>query len=179
MLSTSYELAIRQATPEDAALLSELSTATFYDTFGSQNSPADMEAYLSSNFQVGQIREEFREQCTKYLIAEIQGKAVGYAKLGKKEVPEALEGMKFLELERLYVLTDYQNHKVGAALMSACIQCCVTQEFDVLWLGVWEHNTRAKKFYQDFGFIKFGEHPFVLGSDVQTDWMMKLDLIQN
>ena len=60
--------------------------------------------------------------------------------------------------------------------MHACIQYAAAQGFDVLWLGVWEYNTKARNFYKDFGFVKFGEHPFVLGSDVQTDWMMKLDL---
>ena len=176
MSGNTFDLSLRDATPADAALLSELSKATFSDTFASQNSLADMEAYLSSTFLIDDIRLELSEPSTKYLIAEFQGKAIGYAKLGEKELPKALEGKKVIELERLYVLKEYHGRKVGATLMHASIQYAAAQGFDVLWLGVWEYNTKARNFYKDFGFVKFGEHPFVLGSDVQTDWMMKLDL---
>ncbi len=45
-----------------------------------------------------------------------------------------------------------------------------------VWLGVWEHNYKAIKFYQDKGFVCFGEHVFVLGEDRQTDFLMKKTL---
>jgi ribosomal protein S18 acetylase RimI-like enzyme len=45
-----------------------------------------------------------------------------------------------------------------------------------LWLGVWEKNERAINFYHRWGFEKFGEHDFILGDDVQTDWLMKKEL---
>jgi ribosomal protein S18 acetylase RimI-like enzyme len=44
-----------------------------------------------------------------------------------------------------------------------------------LWLGVWEHNRGAIRFYERHGFVKFGEHPYYVGNDCQTDWMMRLD----
>ena len=47
---------------------------------------------------------------------------------------------------------------------------------EYVWLGVWEHNHKAIKFYQDKGFVRFGEHVFVLGEDRQTDFLMKKTL---
>jgi ribosomal protein S18 acetylase RimI-like enzyme len=47
---------------------------------------------------------------------------------------------------------------------------------DFVWLGVWEHNTAAIKFYQRHGFTKFGEHPYYVGNDKQMDWLMRIDL---
>jgi ribosomal protein S18 acetylase RimI-like enzyme len=41
-----------------------------------------------------------------------------------------------------------------------------------LWLGVWERNARGIRFYQREGFTHVGAHPFILGRDVQTDWIM-------
>lgn len=45
-----------------------------------------------------------------------------------------------------------------------------------VWLGVWENNHRAIKFYSKNGFEKFDTHIFKLGDEEQLDWMMKLDL---
>jgi ribosomal protein S18 acetylase RimI-like enzyme len=47
---------------------------------------------------------------------------------------------------------------------------------DFVWLGVWEENTRAINFYQKNGFVAFDKHIFKLGSDEQTDIMMRLQL---
>jgi ribosomal protein S18 acetylase RimI-like enzyme len=48
--------------------------------------------------------------------------------------------------------------------------------FNSLWLGVWEHNTKAISFYKSLGFIPYGEHDFHLGSDRQRDILMRLEL---
>ncbi|RYY96378.1 MAG: GNAT family N-acetyltransferase, partial [Chitinophagaceae bacterium] len=45
-----------------------------------------------------------------------------------------------------------------------------------LWLGVWEENGRAIGFYRKNGFAAFGSHVFRLGTDEQTDILMKLPL---
>ena len=41
-----------------------------------------------------------------------------------------------------------------------------------LWLGVWERNTRAISFYEQWQFATVGDHKFSLGSDNQTDLIM-------
>ena len=45
-----------------------------------------------------------------------------------------------------------------------------------IWLGVWEENPRATRFYQKNGFVAFGKHIFKLGDDEQTDILMKRPL---
>ncbi|MEJ2584567.1 MAG: hypothetical protein P8Z38_05830 [Robiginitalea sp.] len=45
-----------------------------------------------------------------------------------------------------------------------------------LWLGVWEENKEAIRFYKRHGFVTFGKHPYYIGSDRQMDWMMQLVL---
>ena len=45
-----------------------------------------------------------------------------------------------------------------------------------VWLGVWEKNEKALKFYKKNGFYRIGEHSFVIGNDVQTDYIMRKDL---
>jgi diamine N-acetyltransferase len=48
--------------------------------------------------------------------------------------------------------------------------------FDLIWLGVWEHNVRAQAFYKHMGFEKFSSHIFMVGNDPQTDFLMKKNL---
>ena len=50
------------------------------------------------------------------------------------------------------------------------------KSMNFIWLGVWEENHRAIKFYEKNGFKVFGKHKFVLGKDVQTDLLMKLKI---
>jgi len=47
---------------------------------------------------------------------------------------------------------------------------------DVMWLGVWEYNPRAQRFYEKNGFQVCGKHTFLLGSDPQTDLLMQKQL---
>lgn len=41
------------------------------------------------------------------------------------------------------------------------------------WLGVWERNDRAIRFYARHGYERCGEHVFQLGDDAQTDYIMQ------
>jgi ribosomal protein S18 acetylase RimI-like enzyme len=50
------------------------------------------------------------------------------------------------------------------------------KNFAYRWLGVWEKNLRAIRFYEKNDFVKFGQHIFHLGDDPHTDVMMKLVL---
>jgi ribosomal protein S18 acetylase RimI-like enzyme len=61
---------------------------------------------------------------------------------------------------------------VGKALMAKCMEIASESEKDLVWLGVWEQNVRAIRFYSHWGFRKFSEHVFMLGDDRQTDWLM-------
>ncbi|MGB5647238.1 MAG: GNAT family N-acetyltransferase, partial [Muriicola sp.] len=80
------------------------------------------------------------------------------------------------ELERIYVLTHYQGQGIGDWIMEQVIRLAKEAEKRFIWLGVWEKNTAAIRFYEKKGFIKFGKHPYYIGKDKQMDWLMKLDL---
>lgn len=82
-----------------------------------------------------------------------------------------------MEISRIYVVNTAISTGIGKALMEECIQVAIQKNKEVIWLGVWEHNTRAISFYKKFGFIQFGTHLFMLGDDAQTDWLMKKELI--
>jgi len=69
---------------------------------------------------------------------------------------------------------------IGQGIGSEFIRISETQAkewgLSHIWLGVWEHNYPAQDFYKKKGFVRFSEHVFVLGNDVQTDFLMKKDI---
>lgn len=81
-----------------------------------------------------------------------------------------------LEVQRIYVLEEYKGKKIGKSLIQKAIQTSKDNNLDYVWLGVWEHNINAIRFYEKQGFEKFDTHIFKLGDDEQTDNLMKLTL---
>lgn len=164
---------IRHGKVDDADLLSELGARTFSETFAADNRPEDMDAYLGAAFGRTQQAAELADPDSIFLIAEVEGVAAGYAKLHPGRAPESITGQRPIELVRLYVAQAWLGHGVGAALMSACLGEARRKDYRTLWLGVWEHNNRARAFYRKWEFRDVGQHIFQLGDDPQTDILME------
>ncbi|WP_243428090.1 GNAT family N-acetyltransferase [Clostridium rhizosphaerae] len=60
------------------------------------------------------------------------------------------------------------------ARIKKAIEIGKINNLNYIWLGVWEHNVAAIRFYEKQGFVKFDTHIFKLGDDEQTDNLMKL-----
>ena len=170
------DLTIRHGTLADAALLSELGARTFTETFAADNSPEDLSAYLATSFNVAQQTAELEDPGSTFLIAEVDGRAAGYAMLREGEPEKGVEGANPVELVRLYVSHDWLGRGIGEQLMRACIDEARQAGHETLWLGVWERNARAQAFYRKWNFRTVGEHMFQLGSDLQRDFLMERTL---
>jgi len=169
-------LTIRRGTLEDAGLLSELGASTFSETFAADNTPEDLAAYVAVSFNVAQQTAELEDPASTLLIAEVDGRAAGYAKLHDGEAEKGVEGAKPVELVRLYVSRDWLGRGIGEQLMRACIDEARQAGHETIWLGVWERNPRAIAFYEKWGFRRAGEKRFVVGTDSQRDHVMALRL---
>ena len=170
---TGKKIAIRTATETDNVLLAELGRRTFFDTFAKDNTPENTAAYLAASFSPEIQAGKLADAATIFLIAEIDGAPAGYAqlKLGAR-LPE-ISGERTIEIERIYSEHAWIGHGVGAALMSACIELAAQKCCDTIWLGVWDQNPRAIAFYTKWGFKMTGSHVFMLGSEVQNDYLMQ------
>lgn len=100
----------------------------------------------------------------------------GYMKLNEAPSQSDVNDKASLEIERVYVLSKYQGEGLGTLLMDKAISIAKERGKDYIWLGVWEKNEKALTFYKKHGFHTIDEHSFVIGSDVQTDYLMRLDL---
>jgi ribosomal protein S18 acetylase RimI-like enzyme len=166
-------ITIRYATAADAENIALLSRKSFYDTFVEFNTKEDMDKFMNESFSMQVLMDEVKEKEHIFLTAFIDDELIGYAKITESKNPPELENINAIEIMRLYAAQKTIGKGVGKALMEKCIALAAEKNKQIIWLGVWEHNQRAISFYTKFGFEKFGEHDFILGNDVQTDWLMK------
>lgn len=167
------DIQIQYAAAKDAAPIAALSRQTFYDTFAASNTKEDMDKFMSESFSTEALMNEVTADGNIFLVAVMDGELVGYAKMLLSANPPELGNANAIEIGRIYAAQKTIGKGVGKALMQQCLQIAAEKGRELVWLGVWEHNQRAINFYTKFGFEKFGQHDFVLGNDVQTDWLMK------
>jgi ribosomal protein S18 acetylase RimI-like enzyme len=169
---------IRQASLADAAALAAFASRVFGEVFGPQNDAADMASYLAEAFAPHIQHAEIATPGSIVLLAERPGtrEIVGYAHLVTAEAPACVSGPSPIELKRLYVDPAIHSRGLGKRLLDEAIARAKEAGAETVWLGVWEHNGKAQRFYLREGFTRAGEHAFVLGSDTQTDWIMQRSL---
>jgi ribosomal protein S18 acetylase RimI-like enzyme len=172
-MSQNPEVTIRRAERADVGLLVELGARTFAQTFATDNTAEDMDAYIAASFNFTQQTAELADPASIFLIAEVNGVAAGYAKLYAGEPARGVDGPEPIELVRLYVSSEWLGLGIGEALMRACVNEAKQAGHRTIWLGVWERNGRAQAFYRKWNFHTVGEHVFQLGSDPQTDILMQ------
>lgn len=158
---------VRPGRPEDAADLSIFARQIFCDTFGEQNTAEDMDAYLKGAFSTEIQLGELTNPDLQVFIAQRDGAIIGYAMTRIGSAEPCVADPTALEIQRIY------GKGVGAALMRRCLAHALWLGRDHTWLGVWEHNHRAVRFYHRYGFVNCGTHEFLLGQDPQIDTIMQ------
>lgn len=171
-------LVVRRGGPADAAMLTALGARTFHETFAADNRSEDMAAYMAEAYGEAQQRNELVAPDGAYLIGEIDGTPAAYVYLRAARRPAAIEepaaahGGPTIEIVRFYVDAPFHGRGIAHAMMDAAVAEAVRRGGGTLWLGVWERNARAIRFYQKAGFVDGGAHTFMLGSDLQHDRIM-------
>ena len=169
---------IRQAGVDDAKVLTDLAYTTFWDAFAHhpKNAPDDLHHYMRQAFNIDQITAELGDDKSIFLIAELDGEPAGYAKIIIDALEPGISAEQPVELNRLYSHQQFLGKGIGQALMDACLSRAKQDNRDVMWLGVWEYNPRAQRFYEKNGFRVVGSHVFQLGGDAQTDLLMQKEI---
>ena len=164
-------------TENDLQGLVEISTKTFISAFEKQNDPDDFKAYINKSFGKEQLKKELLHPNVRFYFVYKGNTLVGYFKLNFKDAQTEPLGNKSIEIERIYVLDEFQGQQIGKQMLLKIIEIAKQEQSTFLWLGVWEKNTSAIRFYERYGFLKFDTHPYYIGNDKQTDWLMRLDLV--
>ncbi len=154
--------------------LQQIGKQTFYETFSSDNTEEDMQNYLATSFSTAKLLDELNDEQVEFYFAKKDKRVIGYLKLNYGDSQTELKDHKALEIERIYVLKAYHGKNVGQKLFEKAMEVARAKKVEYVWLGVWEHNLRAIRFYEKNGFEMFDKHIFKLGKDEQMDVMMRL-----
>jgi hypothetical protein len=101
---------------------------------------------------------------------------VGYIKLNYQSAQTEFQDEDAVEVERIYVLANQQGKQIGRQMIDFAISKAIDDKLKYIWLGVWEHNHSAIRFYEREGFKQFSSHEFWVGNDKQIDLLMKKEL---
>ena len=156
--------------------LQKISITTFRETFEEVNSEEDMQKYFDENLSLERLKSELENPDSEFYFFENKNKNLGYLKLNFGNAQTEKVEENYFEIERIYVLKAFLGQKIGQILFDKAIEIGREKNLEYVWLGVWEENHRAIKFYKKNGFEIFGKHDFVLGEDVQTDLLMKMKI---
>jgi diamine N-acetyltransferase len=160
----------------DLFALQEISKRTFYDAFASVNTAENMQFHLDNHFTEEKLTAEILNKDSKFFFAVYGKKPVGYIKINQGDAQTVLPNEQAIEIERIYVDQLFKGGGIGKIFISKAIELANEVQAKYLWLGVWEHNVPAIRFYEKNGFEKFSKHIFKLGDDEQTDLLMKKSL---
>ncbi len=168
------DFTFRTATEADAPLMARLGPATFSETFGHLYTADNLAAFLLNHSEAAWLGE-LTDARHVVRIAELDGEAVGYAKLGPPSLPIEVDGPT-AELDQLYVLKPWQGTGVARVLMDWAMAEARARGADQIILSVFVDNHRARRFYARYGFEPVGTYAFMVGSHADEDIIMRAKL---
>lgn len=156
---------LRDVVKGDVPSLSVLASDTFIETFGALYTQEDVQAHLKDKCSEQYFIDAMAEGARVALVSDADT-LVGYVKWGKVELPTAhSNGAR--EIHRLYVRATHQAQGIGAQLFEYAMHACAAAP--EIYLGVWEHNTKAQRFYARYGFSHAAEYTYYVGAQADRD----------
>lgn len=172
------ELIFNRCSEDDSNDLSKISRRTFKEAFEDVNNPDDFKDYINKAFSKNQLKRELQNKNSSFYFVYVGSDLVGYFKLNFNTAQTEYKNQNCFELERIYVLSKFQGQKIGKSILQKVISMASSEKKDFIWLGVWQKNYDAIRFYEKYEFKKMGTHPYFIGKDEQTDWLMKYSLLR-
>lgn len=164
---------IRKATVSDLETIQKISIQTFIETFAAVNTPENIANYIKDSLNAEQLTDELNNANSQFYLAHSDIEVVGYLKINFGDAQTETINENALEVQRIYVLQNFHGKNIGQLLLDEVKKIAQTTDVDSVWLGVWEENHRALRFYTKNGFVVFDKHVFMMGNDEQTDLLMR------
>ncbi len=157
----------RDATVADAAALAVIGARTFVATFGHLYSAANLAIFLEHHTPERWATAIATDATVR--LAEVDGAAVGYARVGPMTFDVERHGRAGVQLYQLYVDPAWHGSGVAGALLDWAIGAARGQGAADLWLSVYVDNPRARRFYARAGFVEVMPYTFWVGDHPDDD----------
>lgn len=163
----------RSAEASDAQILADCARETFVATFGALYPIADLNHFIATTYGADLQRGEILDPHTRHRLAFDAAELIGFAKMGAYKLPLPAPEKRPRELHRLYVRAEAKGSGVAAALMDWVLACAREDAAGALYLGVYQGNERAQRFYARYGFEIVGEYEFEVGAVRDPEYVMR------
>jgi diamine N-acetyltransferase len=145
-------------------LLSELGAQSFIESHGHSAPEADIKNYVRKMFSEERFKKELMERDAIFRLAFYNEQPAGYSKIVLNVPASETEQTPLCKMDRLYVLKQFYDKKIGKVLMDLNIQIAREKGQNGMWLNVWTENKRAVHFYEREGFTRSGETLFKISA---------------
>ncbi|TGY14041.1 GNAT family N-acetyltransferase [Lactobacillus intestinalis] len=171
------EYTIKDVTGNDVKGLQAISRETFKATFDEYTAPADMVRFLKEDYATEKLLTQINNPDSRFFFLMVKDEVAGYLKVNVNSAQTENVKPNALEVERIYLRQKFQHQGLGLVLIKLAEKIARKENYDYMWLGVYEHNLIAQKFYKKDGFTRVGQHVFQVGEDPQIDYILakKLD----
>lgn len=180
---------VRKASIQDAKHIAEIGAATFASSFAHSMPAEHMEIYLQTTFTADAIAKEMDDSAGNRFYVAVTAQSqedlvVGFIQMKVNTTEPCIpRDINLCEIHRIYISVQQIGGGVGQKLMEVGLQWSrkhledqspsgLASRKSAIWLGVWDENVRAQRFYTRFGFERIGAHDFVIGDTTQTDYVM-------
>lgn len=151
---------IVKANEKDIQLLVQIGKQSFIESHGRSAPETDIIAYIKKKFSDDALKEELRETANIYHIIYFNKQPAGYSKIIFNHPHINIRQQRITKLERLYLLKDFYNLKLGVELLQFNTELSKEEDEEGMWLFVWKENQRAVQFYTKAGFQVIGSYNF-------------------
>jgi len=142
----------------------------FSDAFAHLYDPAPFMQFLNEAYgPAGKMERDFADPSIRWRVAAIDNQPIGYAKLSPLVAPAPAPQPGAVELQQIYVLGPWHGRGVAEELMGWAIDAACADGAPEIYLTVFDHNERAKRFYTRHGFSEVGHCTFRLGDRIDDD----------
>ena len=152
------------------AALRLMARQAFSDAFAHMYDPVPFKQFLEEAYgPQGKMERDFADPSIRWRVAAIDDQPIGYAKLSPLVAPAPAPQPGAMELRQIYVLQQWHGRGVAEELINWAIDTARAEGAPEIYLTVFDHNERAKRFYTRHGFSEVGNCTFKLGDRVDDD----------
>ncbi|WP_405606130.1 GNAT family N-acetyltransferase [Polaribacter sp. Asnod1-A03] len=157
-------LEIRRANSNDAIHIALLGRITYTESHGDfVEDKQNLLDFYKKYYSVAQIKSEINDENNLFWIVFIDELPIGFAKLSLNVNYADSKDINICKLQRLYILNDFINLKIGSQLQDIILQKAIDLQFKTIWLTAYYKNTKGIHFYKKYDFEKVGEIDFIVG----------------
>lgn len=172
-MNSNSKIYIRECLEIDIDILQKIGYETYDETFRQMNTAKTMEAYLSEAFDRDRVLSELKNSGSTFYFISVNDALAGYLKLNTTPAQSDINDIKSLEIERIYIKKRFKGKGLGKKLIVYALDAASEMGKSYAWLGVWEKNIPAIAFYEKMGFKRWKKHSFKMGSELQSDLLLR------